>query len=577
MQSEPNWIVDRNKEIGRIHKQPPTKRKESVMTNKSMHLSSALALLALSFINPQLSTAHAQGTAFTYQGRLNNSGSPANGSYDLTFTLFNTNVTGVAYAGPVTNRAIAVSNGLFTTAVDFGPGVLTGGGTNWLEVAVRTNGSSGFSTLTPRQQLTPTPYAITAENLAQVVDFNSLIPGEFQVVGGGDANTVNNYFSTVGGGLLNTASGANATVSGGDDNQASGNTATVGGGYADYGTGDYSTVAGGNNNVASGAYATVAGGYDNAATAFGSAVGGGADNTASSPDGSATVGGGYFNTASGDSSTVGGGYDNNATNAYATVGGGQQNNASGADSVVDGGIGNTNLSTYGTLCGGAYNFCWINGYETILGGSHNYCSGDHATICGGGVNLSAGSYSFAAGQHAQAVNDGSFVWSDFSGASTASTANNQFTARASGGFVFYTGTGTGGAQLTAGATSWSAISDRNAKKNFQPVDSRAVLDKLAAIPIEQWNYKWEKDTDVPNIGPMAQDFKHAFYPGRDDKGISTLEFDGVELAAIQGLNEKLNAKDAEIEALKTKAAQVDSLERRLQELEQTVQSLAEKK
>jgi hypothetical protein len=150
-------------------------------------------------------------------------------------------------------------------------------------------------------------------------------------------------------------------------------------------------------------------------------------------------------------------------------------------------------------------------------------------------------------------------------------------ARASGGFVFYTGTGTGGAQLAAGATSWSAVSDRNAKKNFQPVDGRAVLDKLAAIPIEQWNYKWEKDTDVPNIGPMAQDFKHAFYPGRDDKGISTLEFDGVELAAIQGLNEKLNAKDAEIEALKTKAARVDSLERRLQELEQTVQSLAEKK
>jgi uncharacterized coiled-coil protein SlyX len=70
---------------------------------------------------------------------------------------------------------------------------------------------------------------------------------------------------------------------------------------------------------------------------------------------------------------------------------------------------------------------------------------------------------------------------------------------------------------------------------------------------------------VPNIGPMAQDFKAAFYPGRDDKGISTLEFDGVELAAIQGLNQKLGEKDAQIAAL----------EHRLAALEATVQKVSE--
>jgi hypothetical protein len=94
------------------------------------------------------------------------------------------------------------------------------------------------------------------------------------------------------------------------------------------------------------------------------------------------------------------------------------------------------------------------------------------------------------------------------------------------------------------------ISDRNAKKNFKPVDTVAVLEKLAAIPIERWNYQWEKDSDVPHLGPMAQDFKGAFYPGRDDKTISMLEFDGVALAALQGLNQKLEEKDAEIQALK---------------------------
>ena len=134
-------------------------------------------------------------------------------------------------------------------------------------------------------------------------------------------------------------------------------------------------------------------------------------------------------------------------------------------------------------------------------------------------------------------------------------------------------TGTAGAALLPNATAWTTVSDRNAKKNFQPVDSMAVLDKLAAIPIQQWNYKWEKDADVPNIGPMAQDFKHAFYPGRDDKGISTLEFDGVELAAIQGLNQKVNEKDARIQE---QAAEIAELKRSLAELKQLVQSLAAK-
>src|SRR6202030_1926600 len=64
-----------------------------------------------------------------------------------------------------TNTATAGSNGLFTVTMDFGPGVFTG--TNyWLDVAVRTNGGGAFTELTPRQPLTPTPYAIYAESMA---------------------------------------------------------------------------------------------------------------------------------------------------------------------------------------------------------------------------------------------------------------------------------------------------------------------------------------------------------------------------------------------------------------------------
>ena len=88
----------------------------------------------------------AQGTAFTYQGRLNAAGAPANGSYDLAFTLFNVGSGGSAVAGPLTNSAAAVSNGLFTVTLDFGSGVFDGTA-RWLEIAVRTNGASGFVTL----------------------------------------------------------------------------------------------------------------------------------------------------------------------------------------------------------------------------------------------------------------------------------------------------------------------------------------------------------------------------------------------------------------------------------------------
>jgi hypothetical protein len=109
----------------------------------------------------------AQGTAFTYQGRLNDGGAPANGGYDLTFALFNTNVTGTALTGALTNNGTTVSNGLFTVTLDFSNRF--DGTPRWLEIGVRTNGASGFTTLSPRQPLTPTPYAIfanTASNLS---------------------------------------------------------------------------------------------------------------------------------------------------------------------------------------------------------------------------------------------------------------------------------------------------------------------------------------------------------------------------------------------------------------------------
>jgi len=105
----------------------------------------------------------AQGTAFTYQGSLSSAGHPANGWFDLTLAVWDASTSGNLWGGPITNTGVAVSNGLFTITLDFGPGVFTGPA-RWLEIGVRSNGVGNFSALAPRQAATPAPYAIMSAN-----------------------------------------------------------------------------------------------------------------------------------------------------------------------------------------------------------------------------------------------------------------------------------------------------------------------------------------------------------------------------------------------------------------------------
>ena len=117
----------------------------------------------------------AQGTAFTYQGRLSDNGSPANGLYSLRFRLLQTN--NGAPQGPVlTNNAVAVSNGLFTTTLDFGD--YFGTREFALEIGVRSNGSAvDFTVLTPINAIRPTPVAIAANHAALAVSVVSVPDG----------------------------------------------------------------------------------------------------------------------------------------------------------------------------------------------------------------------------------------------------------------------------------------------------------------------------------------------------------------------------------------------------------------
>jgi hypothetical protein len=110
----------------------------------------------------------AQTTSFTYQGQLQDGGSPANGSYDLQFGLFDALTNGNQAASTLIIQDVTVTSGIFSVSLDFGQAFP--GASRWLEIAVRPGASTGsFTTLSPRQPITSTPYAITSLNASSAV------------------------------------------------------------------------------------------------------------------------------------------------------------------------------------------------------------------------------------------------------------------------------------------------------------------------------------------------------------------------------------------------------------------------
>ncbi|MFZ6027674.1 MAG: tail fiber domain-containing protein [Chloroflexota bacterium] len=554
-----------------------------------------LALLVAA-VTVQVSRAQAHlgaslGASFTYQGQLKDAaGGPLTATCDLRFTLWDAPVGGAQLGEESLAGETPVVDGYFTALVnttgEFGPAAFDGGA-RWLALSVRCPAGAGeYTPLTPRQALTAAPYAgyalaapwsglagvpagfadgvddtgadwhlggnagtdpavhalgttdnVTLTLVANGLPILRLVPHETSpnIIAGYSGNRVaaGVYGATIGGGgyegYLNDA-GYFGTVGGGYDNTA-GNFATVGGGIVNTASGDGSVVGGERTNTISSDYATVSGGYDN--TASGS---------------NATVAGGSRNTVSGNYATVGGGYDNTASENSATVGGGTSNTASGNYAIVGGGFYNTASGNY-AIVGGGYN---------------STASGNYAIVGGGYNNTAAGDYSFVAGRDADNANanhDGVFIFADSNSYSFASTAANQFRARATGGVQFVTGingsgTPTTGVQVAAGGGSWSSISDRGLKANFAVVDGRAVLAAVAEMPISTWNYI-AQDEAIRHIGPMAQDFYAAFGVGEDERHIATIDADGVALAAIQGLNELADEKDARIAALEARLAALE--------------------
>jgi hypothetical protein len=247
---------------------------------------------------------------------------------------------------------------------------------------------------------------------------------------------------------------------------------------------------------------------------------------------------------------------------YPTVGGGAENTATGHDATVSGGAGNTASANHATVGGGIANHA-AGIYATVGGGYDNTSGGVFSTIPGGFGNEAAGDYSFASGSHAKvdAAHDGAFLYADSNDFSFHSAAADEFAVRATSGVRLVTAIDDGGApiagvELASGSGSWSSLSDREAKANIAPVDENQILTLLAELPISTWNYAGQ-DPSIRHIGPMAQDFRAAFDLGEDDKHISTVDADGVALAAIQGLHQLVQEKDTQIAALEARVAALE--------------------
>uniref|UniRef100_A0A7C3HWH5 Peptidase S74 domain-containing protein n=1 Tax=Meiothermus ruber TaxID=277 RepID=A0A7C3HWH5_MEIRU len=237
---------------------------------------------------------------------------------------------------------------------------------------------------------------------------------------------------------------------------------------------------------------------------------------------------------------------NEVTEHQGTVAGGAGNRAGNNDADL-------NNARFSTVGGGFGN--QASGFEaTVGGGAFNAASGANSVVPGGSSNTASGNFSFAAGRRAKAQHAGAFVWGDSTDADVSSNAANQFVVRASGGAIFYTNASlTTGASLAAGSGSWSSLSDRAVKTGLVPTNPKAVLERLAAMPIYEWSYQ-AQGLSVRHLGPTAQDFRAAFGLGEDDRHISTVDADGVALAAIQALYRENQELKARVELLEARTA-----------------------
>jgi hypothetical protein len=402
------------------------------------------------------------GTAFSYQGVLTRlDGSPAEGTFEFRCTVHDAVTGGQILAGPLTNAPVVVDHhGLFHMDLDFIPAVWKGVKTTYvhyyLGLGLRPFGSpEDFIELLPRQPLRPVPYTFHAISSGGLTDplAAEMLQGTYS--GPLTFNNASNQFAGDGSGLfsLNASRLNTGTV---PDGRLSGNVALLTGSPTFAGTvsanadllavgdvrgrrlnigaghtlsGALATIAGGSKNVNHGQYSVIAGGEGNLiqSNVVEATISGGTSNTIQTGALETVIGGGLYNRIESyaGNATIGGGYSNlvHAGAAMGTIAGGNANRIEPGshDDTIGGGSGNVIHSN--TLA------------STISGGGLNHIlpNANFSAIPGGANNVVGGSSSLAAGQNAQALHKGTFVWADSTPGPFASTANDQFLIRANSG------------------------------------------------------------------------------------------------------------------------------------------------
>jgi hypothetical protein len=424
-------------------------------------------------------------------------------------------------------------------------------------------------------------------NIGQYCSSNDDCPGSY---------CQNSQMATVGGGWGNYAEAHQSTVSGGRNNRTRSLTSTISGGSGNrIGTGDTriedsdgSAIAGGINNAARGKQSFVGGGFAHQVHDDYGSIGGGRQNIAGSNNGVLV---------DSPAATVSGGRENAATAAYSTVPGGHLNAAAGSYSLAAGRRAKANH-------GGA--FVWGDSTDADFAstganqflirtdggvGINTNNPGSHDLAIVGSASLTAGSTLYA--ENTNGIGVAAHLLTS-STASTLMVQNNSsggdliqgyaaggalpvFQLRSSGRLginrfsapdhpvhIGSSATTGNGAHLTGGGT-WTNGSSREFKENFEAIDKREVLRKVVELPVTRWQYRGE-DEFTRHIGPVAEDFRAAFGLGHDERYITTIDADGVALAAIQGLHEIVREKDCEIDELRTRNAELEARMARIERM-----------
>jgi len=478
-------------------------------------------LIALAFL-AGIHQATAQGTtAFTYQGQLRDNGTNANGTYTMIFNLYDSPSGGNLIGGPITTTA-TLANGLFTVNLDFGAGAFNGSA-RYLDITVQSGSDS--EELSPRVQVLPEPYAIfanvanTASNLLGTLPANQLTNTLLSAQLDGTYsnslafnNTNNDFYGTFNG----------------DGSQL----VNLDASFLASGTMPGSRLAGSYPNTVT---------FDNTGNSFfglfvGTFYGNGS--ALSNVDACMLDGLTSSNFATLDSNQTFSGtneFDQGISIGDWDIGAGEDDGFSDLLTFSQGGSVQFALAPLGAENGQGQQIGGIIfGSTEIDGGNLNvdFDDGNAFEVLDGEVN----------------VYDGSLFVGYGNGAEAGVYLNADGDASVSG-------------DLTVGGTIYENDGDSiAAKATVTSTGSRDILNSVARLNIFSWNSKPNaKHAATCHIGPRAHDFNTAFGFGNSTNSISLVDETGVALAAIQGLNQKLNERDAEIKALEKRLADLEAL------------------